>query len=109
MHPTADQLAALNRLWTIANHPSGQCRTVAKFLLGLYNGDRFPFDLTDFRSLDTEIFQDCLQVLVMDQNPEREVHDVLGVPGNEFERLAQEWRVEDFDELIRFKKEKGGA
>lgn len=91
--PTEKQVAALNRLWNIANGHSGQCRYVAAFLLGLYNGHRFPFDLTNFRCLDEEIFRDCLDVLVMDFTPWREVHDLLCVPGAEFERLASDWRL----------------
>jgi hypothetical protein len=81
--PTEKQLAALNRLWNVANGHSGQCRYVAAFLLGLYN----------FRCLDAEIFRDCLEVLVMDFTPWREVHDLLCVPGADFERLATDWRL----------------
>lgn len=69
-----DGLAALQRLLEIAHRSTGQSCIAARFLLNLYNGDRFPFDLTDFRCLDTEIFKDCLVVLVMDNQPKREVH-----------------------------------
>lgn len=92
---TPEQLAALNRLWKIANGHTGQCKTVAQFLLGLYDGHRFSFDLTLFRALDAAIFQDCLAVLVMDYQPSREVHDLLGVPGKQFEQLALDWAVHD--------------
>lgn len=95
MTPTPHQLEALHRLWKIANGHSGQCRRVAAFLLGLYNGERFPFDLTDFRGLDTDIFQDCLAVLAMDYTPYAEVHDLLCVPGAEFEQLAADWGIPD--------------
>ncbi|WP_049780123.1 DUF7673 family protein [Aromatoleum aromaticum] len=93
--PTPQQLEALDRLWQVANGHSGQCRTVAAFLLGLYNGQRFPFDLTNFRCLDAEIFKDCLQVLVMDSRPRAEVHVLLGVPGSDFEQLATGWNIRD--------------
>lgn len=93
--PTAEQLRAVNRLWTHANGNSGQCRRTAAFLLGLYNGRRFPFDLTDFRTLDESLFMDCLTVLVMDNAPQKEVHDVLGVHGKQFEQLAQDWGIRD--------------
>lgn len=89
------QLEALRRLWIIAQGHSGQCRYVARFLLGLYNGTRFPFDLTDFRCLDVEIFRDCLQVLALDYRPTAEVHVLLGVPGTAFEQLADDWCVRD--------------
>lgn len=92
---TPEQLDALQRLWRIANGHSGQCRYVAAFLLGLYNGNRFPFDLTNFRALDAEIVADCLAVLEMDSCPSAEVHVLLGVPGQAFEKLAQDWRIRD--------------
>lgn len=96
------QMAALYRLWRIANGHSGQCKTVACFLLGLYNGTRFPFDLTDFRVLDEPIFHDCLQVLKLDNYPEYEVHDRLGVPGATFEHLADTWGIADRSDTVGF-------
>lgn len=86
-------LEALHRLWKIANGNSGQCRHVAAFLLGLYNGQRFKFDLTDFRCLDAEIFKDCLTVLCLDYRPMQEVHQHLGVPSAAFEKLAKDWGI----------------
>ncbi len=96
-----EQIEALRRLWALANSHSGQCRYVARFLLGLYNGTRFPFDLTDFRCLDEEIFRDCLQVLALDNRPSAEVHVLLGVPGSAFEDLALDWRVRDYSRRSR--------
>ena len=93
--PTPAQIDALQRLWKLANGHSGQCRYIARVLLGLYNGQRFPFDLTDFRCIDTDVFRDCLVVLVMDHAPRAEVHVLLGLPGEDFERLARDWGVND--------------
>lgn len=87
--------AALRRLLPIAQGNTGQCRHVAAFLLGLYNGTRFPFDLTDLRSVDGEIFDDCLAVLQMDAQPAREVHTYFDNGGQVFEKLAQDWRIPD--------------
>jgi hypothetical protein len=87
------QMEALRRLWEIANGHSGQCRTVAGFLLGLYNGGEYPFDLTDFRTLDREIFIDCLAVLALDYHPEQEIHVRLGVSGDRFAQLARTWGI----------------
>lgn len=86
--PTDEQLAALQRLWAIAQHDHGGAVRVLQFLLGLYNGDRFKFDLTNFRGLDSAVFKDCLTVLVMDYSPWQEVHMLLGSKGYEFEALA---------------------
>lgn len=93
MTPAIEQLDAANRLWLHANGHSGQSRTVSRFLLGLYNGNRFPFDLTDFRLLDLGIFTDCLRVLEADFRPMQEIHDLLGIPGQKFEKLAEDWNI----------------
>lgn len=90
---TDAQLDALDRLWKIANGHSGQCKVVAAFLLGLYNGLRFPFDLTSLRALDEVIFEDCLLVLNLDNRPVMEVHRHLGVKSEAFELLAKDWGI----------------
>lgn len=87
--------AALRRLLTIAQGDSGQCKRVAAFLLGCYNGDRFPFDLTDFRTLDMAIFDDCIAVLRMDYTPQQEVHTYFDNGGKLFEQLAKDWGIRD--------------
>lgn len=97
----AKQLEALHRLWKIANGNSGQCRHVALFLLSLYNGSRFPFDLTRLRCLDTAIFHDCLQVLVLDNRPMYEVHIWLDVSSGDFEDLAVTWGFQDMTDAWR--------
>ncbi|MDU8545721.1 MULTISPECIES: hypothetical protein [Pseudomonas] len=91
--------AALERLVKVAQGHSGQSRYIARFLLGCYNGSRFPFDLTDFRCIDRQLFDDCLTVLRMDFQPEKDVHEYV-VNGSEvFERLAVDWNVEDIEQL----------
>jgi hypothetical protein len=87
---------ALVRLLNIARGHSGQCRYVAAFLLGLYNGNRFKFDLTDFRCLDTAIFEDCLEVLRLDNFPRQEVHLYFKNGGQIWEDLADQWRIRDY-------------
>ena len=37
-----------------------------------------------------KIFDDCLSVLRMDYAPSKEIHDILGVPGQDFEALAED-------------------
>jgi hypothetical protein len=83
-------IPALQRLMVMARRDTGQSCRVAKFLLGLYNGHRFKFDLTDFRGLDAEVFDDCIKVLKMDADPRKEVCDYFD-NGNLFEQLAEDW------------------
>lgn len=62
-------LPALERLAQVAQRDSGQARIVGLFLLALYNGPAFPFDLTQLRGLDAELFRDCMAVLHLDYHP----------------------------------------
>ncbi|MGN5477674.1 DUF7673 family protein [Cupriavidus basilensis] len=55
----------------------------------LYNGQRFPFDMTDFRSVDQAIFEDMLLVLRMDSHLKREVHNYFPNGGQAFEGLCR--------------------
>lgn len=59
-------IAALLRLVDVAHGCTSQPRIAARFLLSIFDGDRFPFDLTDFHCLDAHIFSDCLIVLRLD-------------------------------------------
>lgn len=87
----AQGVAALKRLLPIAESDTGQSRRIARFLLGLYNGTRFPFDLTELRCIDFDLFEDCLAVLHMDHQPERELHRYFEGGGERFEALARHW------------------
>ncbi|SOY77487.1 hypothetical protein CBM2589_U10004 [Cupriavidus taiwanensis] len=86
-------IPALRRLFDIANGHSGQCRRVAAFLLSLYNGQRFPFDMTDFRAVDQAIFEDMMLVLRMDKHLKQEVHNYFDNGGKAFEKLADDWNL----------------
>lgn len=91
-----DDIAALTRLLNVARRGTGQSGVVARFLLSLYNGDRFKVDLTDFRRLDSDLFDDCLRVLRMDNQPAMEVHCYFENGGQIFEKLAKDWHVTDY-------------
>lgn len=94
---------ALIRLWNVTQrHDAGTsgARRAALVLLGLYNGPRFPFDLTELRGLDTDNLQDALAVISEDgRRCQREVHSWLNVLtgrtdfGERFEHLAWKFRV----------------
>ena len=94
---------ALIRLWNVTQrHDSctSGARRAALVLLGLYNGPRFPFDLTDLRGLDSQSVEDALAVIASDaRRCEREVHSWLNVLtgrqdfGERFEHLAHKFRV----------------
>jgi hypothetical protein len=68
--------------------------------LGCYNGTRFPFDLTNFRCLDTALFNDCVPVLKIDANPKQEGRTYFPHGQAKFEQLARDWSVTDVHQLI---------
>ena len=94
---------ALIRLWNVTQkHDAGTSggRRAALVLLGLYNGPRFPFDLTELRAMDTNIMEDALAVITEDgRRCQMEVHMWLnkltgrGDFGERFEHLAHKYRV----------------
>jgi len=80
----------LKRLIKVAEGDSGQSVRIARFLLGLYNGTAFPFDLTDLRGIDRSLNNDCFAVLAMDSKAcEMEVHHYLEDGQARFEVLAE--------------------
>lgn len=67
-HYTQAQQDAALRLYTTARQhtDTGGGSTCAKLLLGLHNGARFPFDLTDLRRLDNANLAAAITVMYMD-------------------------------------------
>jgi len=89
---------ALHRLTPIALGYTGQSRVVGRFLLGLYNGHDFPFELHELRGLDLPLFEDCLKVLMMDYSPELEVHERVENGDKIFGELMAKWGLEIFEQ-----------
>lgn len=88
---------ALNRLVSIALRDSGQSRVLGRFLLGVYNGEDFPFELSDLRRLDLPLFEDCLKVLMMDYSPDLEVHERIQGGSQIWQRLIEQWAPETLE------------
>lgn len=92
---------ALIRIWNHTQQHSGTsgARVCAAVLLGLYNGARFPMDITDLRILDAGLLNDCLAVITADSvRCQKEVHEWLNCIsgrydfGQRFEALAWEYK-----------------
>lgn len=82
---------ALQRLAHIALGDTGQCRIVALFLLGLYDGRAWPLNLQELRGLDDELFDDVMAVLTMDSRaPEASIQKYIDNGKAFFARLT-EW------------------
>jgi hypothetical protein len=91
---------ALITLWNVTQMHIGTsgAKACAGVLLGLYNGQRFPMDLTDLRLLDEPLLQAAVDVIHSDATRcQREVHEWLNQLtgrrdfGQRFEHLAHEY------------------
>lgn len=91
---------SLIRLWNLTQQHVGTsgARVAAGVLLGLYNGERFPFDLTELRALDRVNLEHALVVIGNDAGyTQMEVHAWLNKLsgrtdfGERFEHLAHEY------------------
>ena len=91
---------ALITLWNVTQEHIGTsgARAAAGVLLGLYNGNRFPLDLTELRCLDDGLRQAALAVIEADaRRCQMEVHQWLNRLtgrndfGQRFEHLAHEY------------------
>jgi hypothetical protein len=83
--------SALQRLLPVVQGHTGQARVVARFLLGLYNGTRFPFRLADLKVLDRAVFKDCIAVLAMSQQCAQHLYAYFANGTQRWEKLASDW------------------
>jgi hypothetical protein len=84
-------LDSLVVLFDLARSDTGQAGIVARFLAGLYNGMDFPFDLTELRGLDGDLFEHCLAVLRLDNRPKVEIHRYLPDGEQRMKQLLLDW------------------
>lgn len=79
----------------IRNHPTtGQAGRLVRFLAGLYNGCDYPFDLTELRTLDTELANAALDYLNYDRLGKRELHHHLSGGDCELHHWLRDYGVE---------------
>lgn len=78
----------------INDHPTtGQARRLVRFLAGLYNGQDYPFDLTELRGLDTMLANACLDYLNFDRLGLKEVHKHLANGDRDLHRWLEEYGI----------------
>ena len=92
----ANGAEALLRLIPVALRDTNQSKHVAGFLLNLYNGERFHFDMCCLGCIDHELFLDCISVLMMNFVPGPEIHTYFEHGNKVFERLASDWGFKDY-------------
>jgi len=93
---------ALIQLWNVTQeHPgTSGARAATGVLLALYNGTRFPCDLTDLRLLDSQHLSAAIAVITNDAHRcQMEVHEWLNRItgrsdfGERFEHLAHDYTI----------------
>ncbi|MGO9933453.1 MAG: hypothetical protein ACLPV8_16810 [Steroidobacteraceae bacterium] len=78
----------------INDHPTtGGARRLVRFLAGMYNGQDYPFDLAELRSLDTKLANACLDYLNYDRLGVKEVHKHLANGERDLRRWLEEYRI----------------
>ena len=79
----------------INDHPTtGGATRLVRFLAGLYNGQDYPFDLTELRGLDTNLGNACLDYLNYDRLGIKEVHKHLANGDRDLHRWLEEYKIE---------------
>lgn len=86
-------LDSLAQLVDFTRGDTGQCGIAARFLASLYNGQEFPFDLTELRGLDGDLFEHCLAVLRLDNNPSVEIHKYIPDGDAVFRKMLEDWNL----------------
>ena len=87
-------LDALMALLEVAERDAGQSGVVARFLAGLYSGTDYPFDLTELRRLDADLFEHCLAVLRLDNHPSAELHSYVPDGEARWRRMIAAWGLD---------------
>jgi hypothetical protein len=79
----------------VEEHPgTGQARRLVRFLAGVYNGNDYPFDLTDLRALDTELASACIDYLNYDRLAKAEAHTHLPGGGKQMQSILRDSGVQ---------------
>ncbi|WP_455285943.1 DUF7673 family protein [Cupriavidus necator] len=92
-----DHDAGLDSLAYLVNFAEGNSRqagAVARFLIGLDNGLDFPFNLTDLRELDADLFEHCLALLRLNYNATVDIHQYFPDGDELFQGLIRHWHLD---------------
>lgn len=97
------EISAISHLYEFAkrNTYSSSGKAAIRLLVGLYNGTRFEFDLTDLRLFDRQNLDAAMATLRLDAERTRcEVHDLLDAiycdgysTQADFEQWAYDWKL----------------
>ena len=94
-------IQALHRLIPVALSRTDTGKIVGRFLLGLYDGATFRFELKHLNGLGVREFEDCLRLLEMDYMPEVEVHERIDHGDSVWQELMEVWRTQPLEYMGR--------
>lgn len=87
-----DYANAVEHLMALAEHDTGGSHAAAQVLLGLYNGNTWPVDLTDVAcNLDSDHRQSAIVAIMGRGKLMREPHNVIENGQERFYALAEQW------------------
>ena len=69
-------------------------RVCATLLASMYNGFRVKFDASDFRSLDSTLFEHAINAIRLCQTTRMEPHQFFKNGGQLFEQMISDWGLE---------------
>jgi len=76
------------------NIPRRWAKRLVRFLAGLYNGQDYPFDLSELRGLDTKLANACLIISIFDRLGIAEVHKNLANGERDLHRWLEDYHIE---------------
>lgn len=85
-----EALESAERLWAVAQRDTHQSRHIAHFVMGLFNGRDYPFDLSRLMCLDERLLLDCMKVLEWSSMKSSWINDFMDRPNSDFVALAAE-------------------
>ena len=90
----SELIESLQRLVKLAAcSDTGGANVAAQVVLGTYNGSDYPMDLTELGRLDTDLFEDALNVIRLRVQYMREPHEFFVDGVRLFEYLATIWSL----------------
>ncbi len=84
-----DHKKALIKVIKMALDDCGGSRVCRDFLLSLYNGHAYPFDMNGLRNLDSGLYVACITIMNVDcrPNPALEIHEWFDNGNEIFDKL----------------------
>lgn len=81
-------IPALERLYELAQGVTHESYIAGLFLVGFYDGKRFPFNLSRLKELQPSNFMDCMLVMHLEFQARQEIYDYLELEVTDFEQMA---------------------